>query len=120
MSGGIAEMSTTGVWALLFLAIASTYLWRGLGTVIAARINPESRLLQWVSCVAYGLLAALISRILFLPVGVLENTELIDRLGATAFGFLLFFTFRRHIGAGTLGAAGAFMLLVWARTQGIL
>ncbi|MBO6521765.1 MAG: AzlD domain-containing protein [Rhodospirillales bacterium] len=120
MSSGIQEMSATGIWALLFLAIASTYLWRGLGTMIAARIDPESRVLQWVSCVAYGLLAALISRILFLPVGVLEDTLLVDRLGATAFGFLLFFVFKRHIGAGTLGAAGAFMLLVWARTHGIL
>jgi len=107
-------------WGLLFMAIAATYLWRGLGTVIAARIDPDSALFQWIACVAYGLLAALISRILFLPVGLLERTEMVDRLGATAFGFLLFFAFKRNIGLGTLSAAAAFLLLVWARGQGIL
>ena len=107
-------------WTLLFLAIAGTYLWRGMGTAIAARIDPESEMLQWVACVAYGLLAGLIARILVLPVGTLEQTELMDRLGATACGFILFFIFRRHIGVGTLSAAGIFMALVWARGQGIL
>ena len=91
-----------------------------MGTAIAARIDPESDFLQWIACVAYGLLAGLISRILFLPVGLLEDTELVDRLGATAFGFLLFFIFKRNIAVGTLSAAGLFLLLVWLRSQGIL
>ncbi|MGJ3261321.1 MAG: AzlD domain-containing protein [Rhodospirillales bacterium] len=120
MSGAVTDPATWGVWPLLVTAIAVTYLWRGMGTMIAARIDPESPGLQWVACVAYGLLSALISRILFLPVGVLEETELVDRLGATVFGFVMFFAFKRHIGIGTLSAAGAFGVLVWARGQGIL
>ena len=120
MSGGIENMSAGMIWMLLLLAIASTYLWRGLGTVIAARIDPESKLFQWIACIAYGLLAALISRIVFLPVGILEKTELIDRLGAVVFGFIVFFIFKRHIGLGTLSSAGMFMVLVWARGQGFL
>ncbi len=120
MSGAVTDPATWGVWPLLVMAIAVTYLWRGMGTMIAARIDPESPALQWVACVAYGLLSALISRILFLPVGVLEETELVDRLGATVFGFVMFFAFKRHIGIGTLSAAGAFGVLVWARGQGIL
>ena len=107
-------------WTLLFLAIAGTYFWRGMGTAIAARIDPDSELLQWVACVAYALLAGLIARILVFPVGILEETELVDRLGATAMGFVLFFIFRRHVGVGTLSAAGIFMVLVWARGQGII
>lgn len=107
-------------WTLLFLAIAGTYLWRGLGTAIAARIDTESEFLQWISCVAYALLAGLIARILVFPVGILEETELVDRMGATAIGFALFFIFRRHVGVATISAAGAFMLLVWARGQGII
>ncbi|WNJ99488.1 AzlD domain-containing protein [Thalassospiraceae bacterium LMO-JJ14] len=120
MNGAGQSLGAIGPWALLFMAIAATYLWRGMGSVIAARLDPESRFLQWVACVAYGLLAALISRIVFLPVGILENTQLVDRLGATALGFVVFFAFKKHIGAGTLTAAGVFMLLVWARTQGML
>ena len=120
MNGIAGNASAFGPWALLFMAIAVTYLWRGLGTVIAARIDPESRFLQWIACVAYGLLAALISRIVFLPVGILEKTELVDRLGASIFGFVVFYLFKKHIGLGTLSATGALMLLVWARGQGIL
>lgn len=120
MSGAGENLAASAPWVLLFMAIAATYLWRGMGAVIAARVDPESKFLQWVACVAYGLLAALISRIVFLPVGILEKTELVDRLGATAFGFAVFYLFKKHIGLGTLSAAGAFMVLVWARGQGIL
>lgn len=120
MTDVIGSNATTAPWVLLILAISVTYLWRGLGTAIAARIDPESDFLQWIACVAYGLLAGLISRIIILPVGILEDTELVDRVGATAFGFVLFFIFRRNIGVGTLSAAGMFMLLVWLRAQGIL
>ena len=107
-------------WMLLTLAIAATYLWRGLGTTLAARIDPESDFFTWIACVAYALLAGLIARILVLPVGMLEDTEMVDRLGATAFGFLLFFVFKRNVAVGTLSAAGTFMVLVWARGQGFL
>ena len=120
MSETLNMAVSTAPWLLLFMAIAATYLWRGLGTAIAAHIDPESALFQWIACVAYGLLAALISRILILPVGLLEKSELVDRLGAITFGFCLFFLFKRNVGIGTLSAAGAFMVLVWARTQGIL
>jgi branched-subunit amino acid transport protein len=120
MSEAFDISPTAAQWIMLILAIASTYLWRGLGTIVAARIDPESSLFQWIACVAYGLLAALISRILILPVGLLGESELVDRLGATAFGFVLFFIFKRNVGVGTLSAAGVFMALVWARAQGIL
>jgi branched-subunit amino acid transport protein len=114
------NVSDWAPWTLLFLAIGGTYLWRGLGTAIAARIDPDSDFLQWIACVAYALLAGLIARILVLPVGILEDTRLVDRLGATAIGFVLFFIFKRHVGVGTLSAAGVFMMLVWARGQGVL
>ncbi|MDA8637539.1 AzlD domain-containing protein [Rhodospirillales bacterium] len=114
------SVSEWAPWTLVFLAIAGTYLWRGVGTAIAARIDPESDFLQWVACVAYAALAGLIARILILPVGILEQTEMIDRLGATGIGFVLFFIFRRHVGIGTISAAGIFMVLVWARGQGII
>lgn len=120
MTDAISTSAQSAPWVLLILAISATYLWRGMGTAIAARIDPESDFLQWIACVAYGLLAGLISRIIFLPIGLLEKTELVDRLSATAFGFLLFFIFKRNIAIGTLSAAGLFMLLVWLRAQGIL
>ena len=59
MSETLNTAVSTAPWLLLFMAIAATYLWRGLGTAIAAHIDPESALFQWIACVAYGLLAAL-------------------------------------------------------------
>jgi len=120
MTDAMSTSAQAAPWVLLIMAISATYLWRGMGAVIAARIDPESEFLQWIACVAYGLLAGLISRIIFLPIGQLDNTELVDRLGATVFGFVLFVIFKRNIAVGTLSAAGLFMLLVWLRTQGIL
>ena len=101
MTDAMSTSAQAAPWVLLIMAI-------------------ESEFLQWIACVAYGLLAGLISRIIFLPVGLLDNTELVDRLGATVFGFVLFVIFKRNIAVGTLSAAGLFMLLVWLRTQGIL
>lgn len=120
MIGTASDPTTWAPWVLLGMAIAATYFWRALGSAIAARIDPESELLKWVACVAYGLLAGLISRILILPVGLLEHTQMVDRLGATLLGFVLFFITRRNIAVGTLSAAGSFMVLVWARSRGIL
>ena len=120
MTDAMSTSAQAAPWVFLIMAIFATYLWRGMGAVIAARIDPESEFLQWIACVAYGLLASLISRIIFLPVGLLDNSELVDRLGATVFGFVLFVIFKRNIAVGTLSAAGLFMLLVWLRTQGIL
>ena len=120
MIGSLDDASTWSPLALLVLATAATYLWRGLGTAIAAKIDPESDLFQWVACVAYALLAGLISRIIVFPVGILEGTHTIDRVGATLFGFLLFFVTKRNIAVGTLSAAAALMLVVWMRAQGML
>ena len=36
------SVSEWAPWTLVFLAIAGTYLWRGVGTAIAARIDPEA------------------------------------------------------------------------------
>jgi len=112
--------ATGSVWGLLILAIMATYLWRGIGTAIAARINPDGALFEWIACVAYALLAGLISRIILMPVGTLADTATIDRVGATLFGFALFFVTKRSVGAGRRGAAGMFLGLLWARSLGIL
>ena len=80
----LGSASAVGLWGLLLLVSAATYVWRAGGVAIAARISPDGRLSQWFSCVAYGMLAALISRIVLLPVGILAETPLIDRLLALA------------------------------------
>lgn len=98
---------------------AGTFIWRALGAAIAAHINPDSAIFQWVSCVAYAMLAGLIARILILPIGILAETPTLDRVIAMAAGFALFFAFRRHVFAGAMSAFGVFLALSVARDAGL-
>jgi branched-subunit amino acid transport protein len=108
-----------GLWGLLILVSLSTYIWRAGGVVIAARINPDGALSQWFSCVAYGMLAGLISRIMLMPIGILAETPLADRLAALAAGFVLFWIFKRHMLPATLGATTVFLALTTLRAKGL-
>ncbi len=109
-----------GLWGLLVLVSLSTYIWRAGGVLIAARIDPTGALSQWFACVAYGMLAGLISRIMLMPVGILAETPLADRLVALAIGFVLFFAFKRNMLPGTLSATGVFLVLATLRANGII
>ena len=107
------------VWGILVLVTLATYLWRAGGVAIAQRIKPDGDLSQWFSCVAYGMLAGLISRILLLPVGVLAEAPLMDRLVALAAGFMMFFLFKRAMMPGMIGAVSVFVVLAASRANGI-
>jgi branched-subunit amino acid transport protein len=108
------------LWLLLGLCVASTYVWRFAGTAIARHIDPDSAVFRWIACVAYGMLAALISRMVFIPAGTMAETVMADRLIALAAGFVVFFIFRCNFFAGTIGAFTIFLLLSGLRDSGIL
>lgn len=119
----MGDWSNAQTWSPMVLALmaaAATYLWRAIGTTIAAKIDPDSDLFQWIACVAYGLFAGLIARIIIFPVGVLEQSVMIDRVGAMVLGFIVFFLTRRNIFAATFTAAGVFLLVTWLRTEGVI
>ncbi len=109
-----------GLWGLLVLVSLATYVWRASGVVIAARIDPNGPLSQWFSCVAYGMLAGLISRIMLMPIGILAETPLVDRLAALAAGFAVFFIFKRNMLSATIGATALFLGLTALRHYGVL
>lgn len=108
-----------GAWGLLILVSLATYIWRAGGVVIAARIDPNGALSQWFACVAYGMLAGLISRIMLMPIGILAETPLADRLAALAAGFVLFWIFRRNLLPATLGSTAVFFVLITLRHFGM-
>lgn len=87
---------------------AGTYLWRGLGVAIAARIRPESALFAWIGCVAYAMLAALISRVILMPSGALEHTALWQRLAATGIALVAYLLLtKKNLFAGVIASAVA-------------
>lgn len=103
-----------GLWPyfVVLVGAAATYLWRLLGTALSGRVRADSPVLDLIGCIAYALLAGLISRIILLPVGPLEGTSLAARLAATAAGVVVFFALRRNLLAGV--AAGAATLSILA------
>ena len=106
MSGNTAQ------WMLLFGAIAATYVWRGLGVLLAARIDPNGAIFQWVGCVSYAMLAGLIARMTILPLGALAEAALWVRLLAMALAFLVFFALGRRMFPAVLAGVVGFILLV--------
>ncbi len=101
-------------YALAALAIGAlvTYGWRALGVVVAGRIDPEGRVIAWVACVAYALLAAVIARMIVLPLGVLAETPLWARLGATAAGVAVWYLAGRRVLAGVAAGIAVMAVLV--------
>ena len=84
---------TAGPWWILILMVVgalATYFWRALGVALSGRINTESRLFEWVACIAYAMLAGLISRMILLPNGPLAETATADRIAGGAGALVLF------------------------------
>lgn len=113
-------MTEASALMALIAASLATYVWRGAGAALARRVGVGGAAFEWFSCVAYAMLAALIARIILLPVGILAEAPAVDRVGATAFGLVLFFAFRRHIFVGTIGGVAGFIALAAARAEGWL
>ncbi len=109
------------LWMLLAVCGLGTYLWRGPGVLISAGIDPRGRLLVWISCVAYAIIAGLVSRMLLMPTGVLAETSMPERALGTLAALLVFFRFtRRNLFAGVAAGALAVWLLKLSPLAGLL
>lgn len=97
------------LWLLLALCGLATYLWRGAGVLISSGVDAKSEAFTWVSCVAYAIIAGVVSRMLLMPTGVLAETTLLERGigGAAALGAYFWVT-KRNLLAGI--SAGALVL----------
>jgi branched-subunit amino acid transport protein len=98
-------------FAVVLAGAAATFVWRALGVALSGRLSPDSPLLDLVGYIAYGLLAALIARMILLPIGPLQGVGLDLRLAATAIAVLVFFALRRNLLAGVAAGGGALALL---------
>jgi branched-subunit amino acid transport protein len=101
------------VWPFVLMTAGAgvTYAWRALGVVLAGRIDARGAVFDWVSCVAYALLAGLISRMILLPAGPLEQTDAAHRLLSAGLALAIFFLARRSILLGVLAGVGTLVLL---------
>lgn len=89
-----------------------TYAWRGLGVALARSLNVDGELFRWVSCVAFAMIAGLMSRVILLPSGALAATGTAERLLAIGCALVAyFFLTRRNLFAGVSVGAGALILM---------
>jgi branched-subunit amino acid transport protein len=100
------------LWLLVIACALGTYLWRGLGVLLSGRIKVNSELFNWVACVAYAMVAGLISRIVIVPGGMLAQTALAERLVACALAVAAYYLSRRNLLVGVGAGVAAIMAMV--------
>ena len=89
-------MASNIVLVILTTSLA-TYLSRFLGVVSSEKIKETSKIFRWFNCLAYSTLAALISRIVIFPSGVLSETDYLLRFLAIILSILIFFFSKKNI-----------------------
>jgi branched-subunit amino acid transport protein len=118
VSGGDAGQVSAAVLPLLAVLASAlvTYLPRALGVMAGRRIDTDSRLFRWFGCVAYAMLAGLVTRMILLPIGPLQATTLSLRLSAVAVAVLVFLVARRNLPVGLLAGLVTLALLIQLQT----
>jgi branched-subunit amino acid transport protein len=99
-------------WLLLAICGLATYLWRGPAVLIAAGVDPKSEVFAWISCVAYAIIAGVVSRMFILPTGALAETTPLERVLGGALALAVYFRLtNRNLFAGVIAGAAALWLI---------
>jgi branched-subunit amino acid transport protein len=106
----VSDPDLWGIVVVLAGAVA-TLLWRALGVALSGRLRPDSPVIDLVGCIAYALLAALVARMILLPIGPLQATGLASRMAAAGIAVAVFFALRRNLLAGVIAGGCALALL---------
>ena len=89
-------MTSSIVFVILVTSFA-TYLSRFLGVVSSEKIKETSKWFRWFNCLAYSTLAALITRTIIFPVGVLDEASYLVRLIVVLTSILIFYLTKRNL-----------------------
>ena len=84
------------ILAILVTSIA-TYSSRFLGVLTSEKINEDSKIYRWFNCLAYSTLAALISRMIFFPSGVLAESVYIISFVVIILSILIFYLTKKNL-----------------------
>ena len=69
-----------GLWVALAGATVGTYICRAVGVLLAKRINQESEIFRYLAAVTYAMVAALVVRMVLMPIGLLSTVPVWIRL----------------------------------------
>ena len=103
-------MSTSVVLAILVTSLA-TFSSRFLGVVSSEGIKETSKIFRWFNCLAYSTLAALISRMIIFPAGVLAESDYFIRFIVIIISILIFYITKKNLVYPTVFSAIILALL---------
>ena len=106
-------MSETEAWLIFLSAILGPYVWRFAAVLISHRIEPNHPIFEWCTCLAYGIIAALVARTLILPTGLLAEVSLVQRLVPICFAFIGYYLLGKRLWVGILFGEAVFIGLLW-------
>ena len=110
----IGEVSPTDPLVLLGVAFAAAFLTRLAGVAISGRVEADTPIFHWFSCVGQALVGGLMVRAIFFPSTPLGDTLLLDRILAVGGAIVVFFLFRRRLLPSTLaGVLTLAALSIW-------
>ena len=92
----MSEISNNIILVILVTSFA-TYLSRFLGVVSSEKIKETSKWFRWFNCLAYSTLAALITRTIIFPVGVLDEASYLVRFIVVLTSILIFYITKRNL-----------------------
>lgn len=88
---------TVKIVVVILITSLATYLSRFFGVLTSEKINEKSKIYRWFNCLAYSTLAALISRVLIFPNGVLMDTSYLIRVIVILIAILIYFVTKKNL-----------------------
>ena len=88
---------TSSIIIVILVTSFATYLSRFLGVVSSEKIKETSKWFRWFNCLAYSTLAALITRTIIFPVGVLDEASYLVRFIVVILSLIIFFLSKRNL-----------------------
>ena len=88
---------TSSIVLVILVTSFATYLSRFLGVVSSESIKETSKLFRWFNCLAYSTLAALITRPIIFPVGVLDEASYLLRFLIVLISLLIFYFSKKNL-----------------------
>ena len=96
---------TSSIVIVILVTSFATYLSRFLGVVSSEKIKETSKWFRWFNCLAYSTLAALITRTIIFPVGVLDEASYLVRFVVVILSLIIFFLSKRNFVYPTIFSA---------------
>ena len=90
---------------VILVTSAATYSSRFLGVLTSEKINEDSKIYRWFNCLAYSTLAALISRTVIFPAGILMDASYSSRLLVVLLSLFVFFISKKNFVYPTIFSA---------------